>query len=91
MNTQSQIDTVYNITAVFLHQGKIYATFMQYKKKHFRYFLGMHRILFLPDIRPAGYPANLKAGHRISGNDQITGRKLGLKAMLLVKYQINLS
>jgi hypothetical protein len=31
------------------------------------YFLGMHRILFLPDIRPAGYPANPKAGYRISG------------------------
>jgi hypothetical protein len=32
-------------------------------------FLGMHRIpvLFLPDIRPAGYPANPKAGYRISG------------------------
>jgi hypothetical protein len=29
--------------------------------------LGMHRILFLPDIRPAGYPANPKAGYRISG------------------------
>jgi hypothetical protein len=29
--------------------------------------IGMHRILFLPDIRPAGYPANPKAGYRISG------------------------
>jgi hypothetical protein len=27
----------------------------------------MHRILFLPDIRLAGYPANPKAGYRISG------------------------
>jgi hypothetical protein len=27
----------------------------------------MHRILFLPEIRPAGYPANPKAGYRISG------------------------
>jgi hypothetical protein len=26
--------------------------------------LGMHRILFLPDIWPAGYPANPKAGYR---------------------------
>jgi hypothetical protein len=25
--------------------------------------LGMHRILFLPDIRRAGYPANPKAGY----------------------------
>jgi hypothetical protein len=34
--------------------------------------LGMHRILFLPDIRPAGYPADPKAGNRISG--QISGK-----------------
>jgi hypothetical protein len=27
----------------------------------------MHRILFLPEIQPAGYMANLKAGYRISG------------------------
>jgi hypothetical protein len=33
--------------------------------------LGMHRILFLPDIRPAGYPANPKAGYRISGKGRI--------------------
>jgi hypothetical protein len=26
----------------------------------------MHRIMILPDIQPAGYPANLKAGYRIS-------------------------
>jgi hypothetical protein len=32
----------------------------------------MHRILFLPDIRPAGYPANQKAGYRISG--RISGK-----------------
>jgi hypothetical protein len=31
----------------------------------------MHRILFLPDIRPAGYPANPKAGYRISGKGRI--------------------
>jgi hypothetical protein len=31
----------------------------------------MHRIVFLPDIRMAGYPANQKAGYRISGK----GRK----------------
>jgi hypothetical protein len=29
--------------------------------------VGMHRIVFLPEIRPAGYPANSKAGYRISG------------------------
>jgi hypothetical protein len=29
--------------------------------------LGMHRILILPDIWPAGYPANPIAGYRISG------------------------
>jgi hypothetical protein len=31
----------------------------------------MHRILFLPDIRPAGYPANPQAGYRISGKGRI--------------------
>jgi hypothetical protein len=31
----------------------------------------MHRILFLPDIRPAGYPANQKAEYRISGKARI--------------------
>jgi hypothetical protein len=31
----------------------------------------MHRILFLPDIRPAGYPVYPKAGYRISGKGQI--------------------
>jgi hypothetical protein len=31
----------------------------------------MHRILFLPDIRPAGYPANPKSGDRISGKGRI--------------------
>jgi hypothetical protein len=34
----------------------------------------MHRILFLPDIRLAGYPANLKAGYRISGRISGKGR-----------------
>jgi hypothetical protein len=29
--------------------------------------LGMHQIMILPDIRPAGYPATLKAGFRMSG------------------------
>jgi hypothetical protein len=31
----------------------------------YRFLLGMHRIpvLFLPDIRPAGYPANPKTGY----------------------------
>jgi hypothetical protein len=33
--------------------------------------LGMHRILILPDIRPAGYPAKPKAGYRISGKGRI--------------------
>jgi hypothetical protein len=33
--------------------------------------VGMHRILFLPDIRPAGYPANPKAGYRISDKGRI--------------------
>jgi hypothetical protein len=34
----------------------------------------MHRIVFLPDIRPAGYPANSKAGYRISGRISGKGR-----------------
>jgi hypothetical protein len=38
--------------------------------------VGMHRILFLQDIRPAGYPANPKAGYRISG--RISGLILDL-------------
>jgi hypothetical protein len=31
----------------------------------------MHRILFLPDIRLAGYPVNKKAGYQISGKGRI--------------------
>jgi hypothetical protein len=31
----------------------------------------MHRILFLPDIRLTGYPANPKAEYRISGKGRI--------------------
>jgi hypothetical protein len=34
----------------------------------------MHRILFLLDIRPTGYPANPKAGYRISGRKSGKGR-----------------
>jgi hypothetical protein len=37
-----------------------------------------------PDTVFAGYPANPKAGYRISG------RILGLTTIFLVKYQINL-
>jgi hypothetical protein len=33
--------------------------------------VGIHQILFLPDIRPAGYPANQKAGYRIPGKGRI--------------------
>jgi hypothetical protein len=54
----------------------------------------MHRILILPDIRPAGYPAKPKAGYRISGRisgkGRISGWILGLTNIFLVKYQINL-
>jgi hypothetical protein len=53
-----------------LHIRKIYFFQLQ---------IGMHRILFF-----AGYPANPKAGYRISG------RILGLTIIFLVKYQINL-
>jgi hypothetical protein len=38
----------------------------------------MHRILVFPDIRPAGYLANPKAGYRISG------RVLDLTSIFLV-------
>jgi hypothetical protein len=34
----------------------------------------MHRILFLPDIQPTGYPGNPKAGYRISGRIYGKGR-----------------
>jgi hypothetical protein len=49
------------------------AKFVVFSKRHEQLevkiwiILGMHRILFLPDIRPAGYPANPKAGYMISG------------------------
>jgi hypothetical protein len=45
----------------------------------------MHRILFLPDIRPAGYPANPKAGYQISGKGRISGQILGLKTIFFGK------
>jgi hypothetical protein len=35
------------------------------------FIIGMHRILFSPNIRLAGYPVNLKAGYRISGKGRI--------------------
>jgi hypothetical protein len=38
------------------------------------FLVGMHRILFLPDIRPAGFPANPTAGYRISGRISGKGR-----------------
>jgi hypothetical protein len=50
----------------------------------------MHRILIWPDIRPAGYPANLKAGYRISGRIsgkagyRISGRISGSTHRLIV-------
>jgi hypothetical protein len=31
----------------------------------------MHRIVILPDIQPAGYPANLMAGYQLSGAGRI--------------------
>jgi hypothetical protein len=34
-----------------------------YFKFDWTFELGMHRIVILPNIRPAGYPANLKAGY----------------------------
>jgi hypothetical protein len=43
----------------------------------------MQRILILPDIRSAGYPANLKAGFRISG------RIYNSTFKCLEKYEIN--
>jgi hypothetical protein len=42
-----------------------------------------------PDTVFAGYPANSKAGYRISGKSRISGRILGLATIFLVKYYIN--
>jgi hypothetical protein len=44
----------------------------------------MNRILILQDIQPAGYPANLKAGYRISG--RIFNSLF--KYLVLVDYEI---
>jgi hypothetical protein len=44
----------------------------------------MKKIRDAPDTVFAGYPANPKAGNLISG------RILGLKAIFLLKYQMNL-
>jgi hypothetical protein len=44
--------------------------------------LGMHLILILP----AGYPANLKTGYRISSAGRISGRIFNSTFKYLVKY-----
>jgi hypothetical protein len=55
----------------------------------------MHRILLLPDIRPAGYPASPKAGYRISGRISGYGQipdirpDICLDKYIFVKYKIN--
>jgi hypothetical protein len=43
-----------------------------------------------PDTVFAGYPANPKAGYRISGRISGNGRILVLTTIFLVKYKINL-
>jgi hypothetical protein len=53
----------------------------------------MHRTLFLPDIRPAGYLANPKAGYRISGKGRIPDIRPDTwldNYIFGIKYQINL-
>jgi hypothetical protein len=51
----------------------------------------MHRILFWPDIRPAEYLANPKAGnpagYPVRAGYRISGRILDLTTTFLVKYQ----
>jgi hypothetical protein len=54
------------------------------KKTEARDFMLGQKNMDAPDTVFAGYPANLKAGYRISG------RILGLTTIFLVKYQINL-
>jgi hypothetical protein len=50
--------------------------------------------MFLPDIWSAGYPANSKAGYRISGRVSGKGRiqdirpETWIENYILVKYQI---
>jgi hypothetical protein len=43
----------------------------------------MHRILLLPDIWPAGYPANPKAGYPVRAGYRISGLILGLTTIFL--------
>jgi hypothetical protein len=52
----------------------------------------MHRIPFLPEIRPAGYPASPKAGYRISGKGRIPDIRpdTWLDKNIFGKNQINL-
>jgi len=49
----------------------------------------MCQILNLPDIRPAGYPADLKAGDRISG--RISGNRIQPDIRLFVKKKCSVS
>jgi hypothetical protein len=53
----------------------------------------MHRILVLPDIRPAGYPVNLKAGYPagypVRAGYRISGRIFFLTDMFLAKHKIS--
>jgi hypothetical protein len=54
----------------------------------------MHRIpvLFLPDIRPAGYPVHPKAGYPVRAGYRISGRILDFTTtvpIFLAKYKIN--
>jgi hypothetical protein len=49
----------------------------------------MHRILFVPDIRLAGYQTNPKqdTGYLIRAGYQKSGRIIDLTTVFLVKYQ----
>jgi hypothetical protein len=60
-----------------------------FKSFFFTNLVGMHRILFLPDNRPAGYPANPKTGYPANpkAGYRISGRILGFTTIFLVKYR----
>jgi hypothetical protein len=49
----------------------------------------MHRTLILPDIRLAGYPANLKAGYRISGWISGVGRISNIRPDFKLNIQVS--
>ena len=55
----------FEITHLVKNHNNILLSFTT-KTKYGTYVLGMHRRLSLPEFRPVGYLANIKAGYRIS-------------------------